>query len=181
MQFSFQTLLYFSECHHKILPIRATQKYIIHVHCLVAQQSDLDQAVSPSLKAIPYRQLHHRNTFDIYILTIRLHLCKFLNTPSESQDLSVLLLSPLRTHCVTKSGCPVLVRQFCTRAGCFSACRISFRCCPAKYGIPRIIIQSDEPRCSSCRYRANCSDWQSATRHSTCSSGCRATGTPRIP
>lgn len=134
-----------------------------------------------SLKAIPYRQLHHRNTFDIYILTIRLHLCKFLNTPSESQDLSVLLLSPLRIHCVTKSGCPVLVRQFCTRAGCFSACRISFRCCPAKYGIPRIIIQSDEPRCSSCRYRANCSDWQSATRHSTCSSGCRATGTPRIP
>ena len=99
-----------------------------------------------SLKAIPYRQLHHRNIFDIYILTIRLHLCKFLNTPSESQDLSVLLLSPLRTHCVTKSGCPVLVRQFCTRAGCFSACRISFRCCPAKYGIPRIIIQSDEPR-----------------------------------
>jgi hypothetical protein len=75
----------------------------------------------------------------------------------------------------------VLVRQFCTRAGCFSACRISFRCCPAKYGIPRIIIQSDEPRRPSRRYRANCSDWQSATRHSTCSSGCRATGTPRIP
>ena len=99
-----------------------------------------------SLKAIPYRQLHHRNIFDIYILTIRLHLCKFLNTPSESQDLSVLLLSPLRTHCVTKSGCPVLVRQFCTRAGCFSACRISFRCCPAKYGIPRIIIQIGNPQ-----------------------------------
>lgn len=133
-----------------------------------------------SLKAIPYRQLHHRNIFDIYILTIRLHLCKFLNTPSESQDLSVLLLSPLRTHCVTKSGYPVLVRQFCTRAGCFSACRISFRCCPAKYGIPRIIIQSDEPRASS-RDRAKGSEGQSATRQTTSTTGCRATGTPRIP
>lgn len=134
-----------------------------------------------SLKAIPYRQLHHRNIFDIYILTIRLHLCKFLNTPSESQDLSVLLLSPLRTHCVTKSGCPVLVRQFCTRAGCFSACRISFRCCPAEYGIPRIIIQSDEPRSTSRRYRAKRTDGQTATRQATRTPGCRATGTPRIP
>ena len=134
-----------------------------------------------SLKAIPYRQLHHRNIFDIYILTIRLHLCKFLNTPSESQDLSVLLLSPLRTHCVTKSGYPVLVRQFCTRAGCFSACRISFRCCPAKYGIPRIIIQKDEPRRTSSRNRANSSEWQPATRQATRATGRRATGTPRIP
>ena len=134
-----------------------------------------------SLKAIPYRQLHHRNIFDIYILTIRLHLCKFLNTPSESQDLSVLLLSPLRTHCVTKSGCPVLVRQFCTRAGCFSACRISFRCCPAKYGIPRIIIQSDEPRCTRGRHRAKGPERQPATRQATRSTGSRATGTPRIP
>ena len=46
MQFFFQALLYFPECHHKIFPIRATQKHIIHVHCLVAQQSDLDRTIS---------------------------------------------------------------------------------------------------------------------------------------
>jgi hypothetical protein len=39
----------------------------------------------------------------------------------------------------------VLVRQFCTRAGCFSACRISFRCCPAKFTEPIVQIGNPQP------------------------------------